>query len=538
MYTAMSSWITFKQRQFVQTTHSVNHLLCTASRIRGLEMQLILLLLGVSLLTSPALCEVKDLRMHFDDIEGSEQPKSANNTSTTSTDSIPTEYHQVDTITNDLMLKEDEMDYLDLDLILGEDDDYPDEIDEIEPDAPDSVIESNDREAMRAKLLKLFRGKTRIQRLNIVNADFGFRLYRSLRNTINSSENILLAPVGISTILAMISLGAQEETHQQILSTLGFYDFVNASTKYEVITVHKLFRKLTHRLFRRNFGYTLHSVNDLYIRQNFNILDTFRNSMKNYYFAEPLLVDFSDPAFITKANQRVLKLTKGLIREALKKVDPHTLMMVLNSLYFKGSWENKFPPDLTRYDSFRLNEKETVRVQMMQTKRNFLATVDHELDCDVLQMPYVGNISMFVAVPRLFSGMKNLENKLTSAEVEKWINNMTNRTREVLFPRFKLEKNYNLIEYLEDLGLMDMFHANADFSGIADKQLIIKLLNHQGKINVNEEGTEAAAQTHAGFTPLTTQNRFTANRPFLFLIYEHRTSCLLFMGRVANPLKS
>lgn len=213
-----------------------------------------------------------------------------------------------------------------------------DEIDEIATPAPDIDIfaEPSDPKTRRARLLQLFQGRSRLQRLNIINARFGFNLYRSLRNHVNQSDNILVAPAGISIAMGMVSLGAGPGAHRQIYNALGFTDFVNTSHQYDNTTVHKLFRKLTHRLFRRNFGYTLRSVNDVYVKKDISVKDAFRAETKAYYFAEPQSVDFRDPAFLDKANHRIQKLTKGLIREPLKSVDPNTVLMLLNYLYFKG----------------------------------------------------------------------------------------------------------------------------------------------------------------------------------------------------------
>lgn len=244
------------------------------------------------------------------------------------------EFHQENTVTNDLSVEEEEEeeDYLDFDKIFSEDDDYIDIIDTI-PEAISYVDQGN--------VLALFRGKTRIQRLNILNAYFGFNLYRSIRDHVNSSDNIFLAPVGISTAMAMVSLGLRGQTLEEVLDVLGFEDFVNASTKYDYMTTHNLFHKLTHRLFRRNFGYTLRSVNDLYVQRQFSILNEFKDNMKKYYFAEAQLADFSDQTFINNANERIRKLTKGLIKDALVNVHPDTLVMILNCLYFKGKARNK-----------------------------------------------------------------------------------------------------------------------------------------------------------------------------------------------------
>ncbi|XP_037353825.1 heparin cofactor 2 [Talpa occidentalis] len=452
------------------------------------------------------------------------------NNKTLSMPLLPADFHKENTVTNDWIPEgEEDEDYLDLEKILSEDDDYIDIIDAVLP---------TDSDANAGNILQLFQGKSRIQRLNILNAKFAFSLYRALKEQANTFDNIFIAPVGISTAMGMISLGLQGKTHEQIHSILHFKDFVNASSKYEIMTIHNLFRKLTHRLFRRNFGYTLRSVNDLYIQKQFPILDDFKSKVREYYFAEAHATDFSDPVFIAKANNHILKVTKGLIKDALENIDPATQMMILNCIYFKGSWVNKFPVEMTHKHNFRLNEREVVKVSMMQTKGNFLAANDQELDCDVLQLEYVGGISMFVVVPHKLSGMKTLETQLTPQVVERWQKSMTNRTREILLPKFKLEKNYNLVEALKSMGITSLFEKNSNMSGISDHRITIDLFKHQGTITVNEEGTEAAAVTTVGFMPLSTQVRFTVDRPFLFLIYEHRTSCLLFMGRVANPTKS
>ncbi|XP_054851713.1 heparin cofactor 2 isoform X2 [Eublepharis macularius] len=476
-----------------------------------------------SLTTTLALCGVKDFREHFEQLSEthSVNPRGSQGNGT----HLSPEFHMENTLTNDWSVEEEEDDYLDFDKLFSED--YFDIIDA----APETTSEIK-----QGNILGLFPGKTRIQRLNILNAQFGFNLYRSLKDKASASDNILLAPVGISTAMAMLSLGLRGQTHEEVLTSVGFRDFINASSTYNITTIHNLFYKLTHRLFRRNFGYTLRSVNDLYIQKQFPVLSEFVSNMKKYYVSEAQSADFTDPTFIIKTNERISKLTKGLIKDALEHVSPTTLMMILNCLYFKGTWESKFPVEMTQKRSFRLNEKQSVKVPMMQTKANFLAAADHELDCEILQLPYVGNISMLIVLPHKPSGMNALEKQLTPQMVERWQKSMTNRTREVVLPKFTLQKSYDLVEYLKTLGINELFTQNGNYSGIAEG-IIIDRFNHQGTITVNEEGTEAAFVTSVGFMPLSAQIRFIVDRPFLFLVYEHRTSCLLFMGRVANPSK-
>nr|XP_020449423.1 heparin cofactor 2 [Monopterus albus] len=492
------------------------------------------------LLVSPCLAGIKELSPHFAD----PKPDPQGFEPEVDVQALPLEFHKENTVTNDLVFEgfEDE-DYIDFDKILAAgSDDYTegDEIDEIATPAPDIDIfaEPSDPKIRRARLIRLFQGQSRLQRLNIVNAQFGFNLYRSLRNHVNQSDNILLAPAGISIAMGMMSLGAGPRTHDQIFKALGFAEFLNVSYHYDNTTVHKLFRKQTHRLFRRNFGYTLRSVNDVYVKKDISVKEAFRAETKAYYFAEPQSADFRDPAFLDKANSRIQKLTKGLIREPLKSVDPNMVLMLLNYLYFKGTWEQKFPKEMTHYRNFRVNEKTNVRVPMMTNKGNYLAAADHELDCDILHLPYTGNISMLIALPRKIAGMRTLEQEISPTIVKKWLTNMTNRTREVVVPRFKLEQNYDMIENLKEMGLTDLFQESGDFTGMTSEKVAMNWLKHQGTITVNEEGTEAAALTQVGFMPLSSQIHFTVDHPFLFLIYEHRTGCLVFMGRVVNPSKS
>lgn len=297
------------------------------------------------LLARPSEAGIKSLESHF--VEPTEaspvDPRGAPSDGSLNVETIPDDVHNENTLTNEL-----DYDYIDFDKILamGEDDYIEgDEIDDIPTPAPDLdlVTEPSDPKVRRARLLRLFSGRTRLQRINVVNSQFGFQLYRSLRNHVNQSDNILFAPAGISIAMGMMALGVGPRTQEQLYEALGFAEFVNASVHYNNATIHKLFRKLTHRLFRRNFGYTLRSVNDLYIRQDVSVHEPFRADVKAYYFAETQSVDFADPAFLKKANARIQKLTKGLIREPLQSVDPNMVLMLLNYLYFKGETKFRFP---------------------------------------------------------------------------------------------------------------------------------------------------------------------------------------------------
>ncbi|XP_061417331.1 heparin cofactor 2-like isoform X1 [Lethenteron reissneri] len=459
----------------------------------------------------------------------------------------PSDSYMDDTLALDLdgFTDEDSIeDYIDFDKLLNEDEDYPDEIDDINEDGSTGVTVNAEKlvdASFNKKLfLRRFQGKTRIQRLSIVNSDFAFNLYRSVSESTPPGENLLLAPLGISSTLGMISLGANGGTHEEIYRALGFESLVNSSSKYNISTVHKLFHRLNHRLFRHNFGYTLKSASALYLQRRWPLLPSYQQCLRKTYFAEAHTVDFKDPATVQRISHWVSSVTKGTISDAVTNIDPSTVFLVINSVYFKGPWEIKFSKHQTSMRSFRLNDKESVKVQMMQTKASFLVTTDHELGCDILQLAYQGNVSMILAVPhKLKGGLKTLERALSFDLLEKWLQAMTNRTRDVIIPKFNLQQKYDLKNNLKEMGVTELFQANADLSGMTGaKDVQVSSFQHQGFIKIDEEGSEAAAVTTVGFTPLTSHNRFVADRPFVFIVYEHHTMSVLFLGQVSNPAKN
>uniref|UniRef100_A0A8C4QD80 Serpin domain-containing protein n=1 Tax=Eptatretus burgeri TaxID=7764 RepID=A0A8C4QD80_EPTBU len=181
----------------------------------------------------------------------------------------------------------------------------------------------------------------------------------------------------------------------------------------------------------------------------------------------------------------------------------------------------------------------TVEVPMMQVKGAFPATTDDLLGCEVVRLPFHGNVSMFIAVPyKLSTGLADLEKRVSSTVLERWLKEMSNTSRQVIIPKFHVHKKYNLEKHLHELGIKDLFEQYANLLGISSNpELRVNTILHQGSITVDEEGSEAAVITAVGFTPLSTQEKFLADRPFLFAIYDHPTMSLLFLGRVTNPLK-
>ncbi|XP_069767269.1 heparin cofactor 2-like [Narcine bancroftii] len=381
---------------------------------------------------------------------------------------------------------------------------------------------------------KKFKGKSRIQRLALVNTEFAFTFYRTLLRSQSGPKNVVFSPFGLSSLMAMVMLASGNRTQGQISRALGF-DQLGQAKPGSVL--HDVFHKLIHRLFRHDFGSTLKDFSGVYIKEGLRIRETFQEGLRRYYGAHAQSVDFSGPQLVAKLNQLVSRATKGKLQDVVGEIDPQTVMLIFQAVHFKGLWEHKFIKSKTTMLHFHTSRTEVVKVPMMYIRTTFLAATDHTHECDIVSLPYSANASMLVVVPYKISGLRHIERELSWEMVDHWLKDMTNRTREVYIPKFTLQGDYDLIEMFQDLGVTDLFQNNADLSGACKQgNLHISTLKQHVALNVDEEGSEAATVSLSGFMPLSTQAKFMADRPFLFLIFEHHTRSLLFMGRVVNPL--
>ncbi|XP_051891559.1 heparin cofactor 2-like [Pristis pectinata] len=436
------------------------------------------------------------------------------------------------TLTREFNIPElEEYDYIELE-------DYEDEED-VYSFPEDAFVNKKQFAASKTSdsIRKKFKGKSRIQRLALVNTDFAFNFYRTLLKLQPSAKNVVFSPFGLSSLMAMVMVGTGNRTQEQISRALGFDQFINTKPGTGSEVLHDVFHKLIHRLFRHDFGYTLKDFSGIYVKEGLKIRKTFKDWLKQYYGAHAQSVDFSEPHVITKFNQLISRATKGKLQDMVKDIDPQTVMLIFQALHFKGLWEHKFIKSKTAMLHFHTSRTAVVKVPMMYVRATMLATMDHTHECDVISLPYSANASMLVVVPYKTSGLRHIERELSWEMVDNWLKDMTNRTREVYIPKFTLQGDYDLIEMFQDLGVMDLFQNQADLSGVCEQgNLHISKMKQRVVMNVDEEGSEAAAVSLSGFIPLSSQAKFMADRPFLFLILEHHTRSLLFMGRVVNPL--
>lgn len=379
-----------------------------------------------------------------------------------------------------------------------------------------------------------------MEQLSSANSLFALELFHTL-NESNPTGNIFFSPFSISSALAMVFLGAKGSTSAQLSKTLHFDS---------VEDIHSCFQSLNAAVSKRGASHTLKLANRLYGEKTYNFLPEFLASTQKMYGADLAPVDFQHASEDARKeiNQWVKGQTEGKIPEllAVGVVDSMTKLVLVNAIYFKGMWEEKFMKQDTTDAPFRLNKKNTKSVKMMYQKKKFLFGYISDLKCKVLEMPYQGGeLSMVILLPEDIedesTGLKKIEEQITLEKLREWTKreNLENIDVHVKLPRFKIEESYILNSNLGRLGLQDLFSRNkADLSGMSgSRDLFISKIVHKAFVEVNEEGTEAAAATAgiATFCMLLPEEEFTADHPFLFFIRHNPTANVLFLGRVCSP---
>ncbi|XP_055950050.1 leukocyte elastase inhibitor-like isoform X2 [Argiope bruennichi] len=367
-----------------------------------------------------------------------------------------------------------------------------------------------------------------LRNLGVINNKLAFDLMHQLTAG-NKSENIFISPLSISMALGLLYYGAGGNTAKEMEKVLGYQDA--GMTKK---SIHRAFQSfLTHGL-KESANFTLNAANAVLVDNKLELVSSFKEKAQKAYFANVTSVDFSSnaPEIKNDINNWVNKQTNGKIPQLLDNLDSETVFMILNAVYFKGHWKLPFRPDMTKEREFLNNgeKSEAKLVPMMHTyNRAGLASLS---GCEILELPYIqDNIVMLIMLPE--HGLKSFEEKLTHTYIDEILRRMSYDSYTYIIPKFKIDFYRNLIPQLKRLGLKTTFD-DGDFSGmIANVTIPTSEFLHKAVIEVNEEGTKAAAAISLRLKK-SEMTYFVADRPFFFVILDRRTKFILFMGRVTQ----
>lgn len=363
---------------------------------------------------------------------------------------------------------------------------------------------------------------------------FAFDLYKHISQA--NDGNIFFSPYSIFVALSMTYEGARNDTAMDMQTVLNFPQ--NNDTA--LCSFGKIYN-----LLNQDQEYRLNTANALWIQEKYPFYENYLHFLQHYYMAQATNVNYSNPTEVAEMiNDWVDKNTHGKITDFLSSsdIDPFTVMILTNAIYFKGLWETPFDTEKTQEKDFEISPGETVKVPMMHSPSDISYRYTETETVQVVELPYQGDsLSMVIVLPKN-NDISTLEQTLTYQDFIDWRGSFNTRdVVKVSFPRFTLETRYQLEDYLRDMGMSLPFTPAADFSGMADTDLVSLFIDrviHQAVVDVTEEGTEAAAVTsvHIALTSVPDYVSFNANHPFLFYIQHKDTGTILFMGKLQNPV--
>jgi serine protease inhibitor len=368
------------------------------------------------------------------------------------------------------------------------------------------------------------------------NTEFCLDLYRQLST---SEGNLFFSPYSISNALAMTYAGARGQTAAEIAQVFHF--------QLEPNRLHPAFAELIAALEPESAStYELAIANRLWGQKNYGFLPEFLNLTERYYSAPLQEVDFinaTENARLT-INAWVEQQTQNKIQDLLSQgiLNPSTRLVLTNAIYFKGNWLVPFDASKTQNQPFYLSSGETIDVPMMHQMEYW--NYAHLDGLQVLELPYEGEtLSMVILLPEQIDGLVQLEQQLTPDHLQEWLSSaqefpmtMDGAPVSVWLPKFKLTSTFELKDILSAMGMPQAF-TNADFSGMnGQRDLVISKVIHKAFVDVNEQGTEAAAATAVLMATRGGNQTFRIDRPFIFLIRDRNSGSILFLGRVVNPL--
>ncbi|MHA1147939.1 MAG: serpin family protein [Promethearchaeota archaeon] len=370
---------------------------------------------------------------------------------------------------------------------------------------------------------------------------FAIELYKQLKKP---EENLFVSPLSIFTAMTMIYVGARGSTEEEIKDILHL-SIPQRRLPMQVKTLNDILRSHEETIIKM--------ANSIWTDLGYELNESFLYVIDENYEGALYKENFSDiEGTCDKINAWVSKNTEQKIKGIItpNSFDPNIRLILLNAIYFNGKWANPFKKDLTKDAPFFLEDGSSIQIPMMHQKETFSYYENEELQ--ILEIPYKNTLlfgtnmyySMIIILPRDKKGLEEIEKTLTLESISKQLEQFQQEEVKVYIPKFKIETKYELKKDLREMGMTESFTSNANFSGIVDTSKseppFIGEIIHKAFVDVNEEGTEAAAVTMITALPKGMPihkeiPEFKADHPFMFMIQDSQTKSILFIGRISNP---
>ncbi len=359
--------------------------------------------------------------------------------------------------------------------------------------------------------------------------DFAYNLFRTIYERNGGESSIIVSPISVGYLLGMLHEGADGETRRQINNVLGLGGSVQEINEY--------FKKLMDEAPNVDPTVTVKTANSMFVVSGYKLIPQYKADMQNYYNALADEVGYDENSIVDRINNWCKKNTDGMIPKILKngELNPNRRMYLLNAVYFNASWTSKFDPRSTHDLDFVTLDGKTVKMPMMHLETK--AVYGKNDLCKMLCLPY-GNkaYSMVVLLPNKGKTTGDIIRNLSAQKLKEWQSQMRTRDVDILMPRFTTESETHLEDILSSMGMPRAFSEDsAEFPNMIQKPkvaLFVSMMKQKAKIEVNEEGTKAAAVTVAEMAEksLPSYEYFYASRPFVYYIMEKSTGAIFFMG--------
>ncbi|MEG4056710.1 MULTISPECIES: serpin family protein [unclassified Microcoleus] len=366
-------------------------------------------------------------------------------------------------------------------------------------------------------------------RLVAANTKFGFNLFNTLSKQ-QPNKNIFISPTSVALALSMTYNGVSGETKQEMTKALEL-------TKMSPKAINAANHNLQKSLQKDDPKIQVSIANALLVRQGFSLKPEFLQINQQYYQANLTEIDFdSSQEALSIINNWVSEKTHRKIDKIVTKINPNTLLFLINAIYFKGNWETPFDQSKTANKTFYLTDSSSKQHPMMSQMGSYRCYETETFQAVSLPYGKKGALSMYIFLPNSNTNLATFSQQLTPENWNKWMQEFRVKSGMIEIPRFKMEYEVQLKDTLIALGMAEFFGGlKTDFSPMTDSQVAVESVKHKTFVEVNEEGTEAAAVTVIEMTRSMPAFEMNVNRPFFCAIRDNTTGTILFMGTIVDP---